>query len=140
MADDNNISVGAPSGVTPAAADPPRGTPLGGFSAAGRTADWPIKAVDAIDQAVATVNDKAVRPVIVASRTVVFGLIITVMAIAVLALFIIFGVRIGTVYLFDDKVWITYLVYGAIFSIAGFVVYSMRKGSNDPLHVDGGTQ
>jgi hypothetical protein len=136
MADDNNISVGVPSAVIPPAADPPRGTPLGGFSAAGRTADWPIKAVDAIDSAVATVNDKAVRPIIVASRTVVFGLIITVMAITVLTLFIIFGVRIGTVYLFDHKVWITYLVYGAIFSIGGFVVYAMRKGSTDPLHVE----
>ena len=41
------------------------------------------RALDTIDSVVATVNDKAIRPAIVAARAVVFGVIIGVVALAI---------------------------------------------------------
>jgi hypothetical protein len=45
------------------------------------------RALDTIDTVVATVNDKAIRPAIVAARGVVFGVIIAVVALTVVVLF-----------------------------------------------------
>ena len=84
------------------------------------------RALDTIDTVVATVNEKAIRPAVIASRAVVFGVIIAVMALTVLVLLCVGFVRITTVYLFDGKVWISYLVLGAIFCAAGTFAYTKR--------------
>ena len=84
------------------------------------------RALDTIDTVVATVNDKAIRPAIVAARAVVFGVIIGVVTLAVVVLLIIGLIRLTTVYLFDHKVWISYLALGAIFCGAGMFAYSKR--------------
>jgi hypothetical protein len=83
------------------------------------------RALDTIDTVVATVNDKAVRPAVVAARGVVFGVIIAVAGVAVLVLVLIGVVRLLTE-AFDHKVWITYLVLGALFSALGAYFYKRR--------------
>ena len=45
------------------------------------------RALDTIDTVVATVNDKAIRPAIVAARGIVFGIVIAVVGITVVVLF-----------------------------------------------------
>jgi hypothetical protein len=90
------------------------------------TDDLSQRALDTIDTVVATVNDKAIRPAIIAARAVVFGVIIAVVALAVLVLVSIGVVRLTTVYLFDHKVWISYLVLGALFCLGGAFAYSRR--------------
>jgi len=84
------------------------------------------RALDTIDTVVATVNDKAIRPAIVAARAVVFGVIIAVVAIAVLVLLSVGFIRLTTVYLFDHKVWISYLALGALFCLGGAFAYTKR--------------
>ncbi len=84
------------------------------------------RALDAVDTVVAAVNTKAVRPAVVAARAVVFGVIIAVMGITIVVLLSVGFIRITTVYLFDGKVWISYLVLGAIFSGGGFFAYTKR--------------
>jgi hypothetical protein len=84
------------------------------------------KALDTIDTVVATVNDKAIRPAIVAARGVVFGIIIGIVAAAVLVLASVGLVRLMTVYLFHYRVWVSYFVLGALFSVAGAFAYSKR--------------
>ena len=44
------------------------------------------RALDAVDTVVATVNDKAIRPAIVAARGIVFGVVIAVIGITVVVL------------------------------------------------------
>src|ERR1700729_4101807 len=90
------------------------------------TDDLSNRALDTIDTVVATVNDKAIRPAIVAARAVVFGVIIGVVALAVVVL--LSGGLVGLTprYLFDHKVWISYLVLGAIFCLGGMFAYSKR--------------
>ena len=48
------------------------------------------------------------------------------MAITIVVLLSVGFIRITTVYLFDHKVWISYLVLGAIFSGGGFFAYTKR--------------
>ena len=89
------------------------------------------RALDTIDTVVATVNDKAVRPAIVAARAVVFGVIISVVGLAVLALLCIGVVRLLTDDAFGHRVWISYLVLGAIFCLGGAIAYSRRGVAPD---------
>jgi len=91
------------------------------------------RALDTIDTVVATVNDKAVRPAIVAARGVVFGVIISVVTLAVLVWACVGFIRLTTAFRipFDHKVWISYLVLGTLFSAAGAILYSRRGVTPD---------
>jgi hypothetical protein len=82
------------------------------------------RALDTIDTVVATVNDRAVRPAIVAARSVVFGVIIAVVAVTVVVMFCIGFIRLTTIA--GHRIWASYMVLGLIFSAVGAVLYSRR--------------
>ncbi len=82
------------------------------------------RALDTIDTVVATVNDKAIRPAVVAARGVVFGVIIGVIGLAVLVLFCVLFIRLTTIA--GHRVWASYIVLGLIFSAVGAVLYARR--------------
>lgn len=84
------------------------------------------RALDTIDTVVATVNDKAVRPAIVAARGIVFGIIIAVVGLVVLLLLGVGVVRLLTDDVFHQHVWITYLALGGLFCAVGAFAYSRR--------------
>jgi hypothetical protein len=82
------------------------------------------RALDTIDTVVATVNDKAVRPAIVASRGIVFGVVIAVVGVVVIVMFCVGFIRLTTVY--GHRIWASYLVLGLLFSAVGAILYSRR--------------
>jgi len=82
------------------------------------------RALDTVDTVVATVNDRAIRPAIVAARGIVFGIIIAVTGIAVVVLFCIGFIRLTTIA--GHRIWASYMVLGLIFSAAGAILYSRR--------------
>jgi small-conductance mechanosensitive channel len=82
------------------------------------------RALDTIDTVVATVNDRAVRPAIVAARSVVFGIIIAVIGITVVVLFCVGFIRLTTIA--GHRIWASYIVLGLIFSAVGVVLYARR--------------
>ena len=82
------------------------------------------RALDTIDTVVATVNDKAVRPAVVAARGIVFGVVIAVVAITVLVLFCVAFIRVTTIA--GHRVWASYIVLGLIFCAVGGILYSRR--------------
>ena len=90
------------------------------------TDDLSNRALDTIDSVVAAVNDKAIRPAIVAARAVVFGVIIGVIALVVLILLSVGFIRLTTDYLFHYRVWVSYLALGAVFCAGGLFAYSKR--------------
>jgi uncharacterized YccA/Bax inhibitor family protein len=92
---------------------------------------WTAKALDTVDALVATVHDKAVRPAIIATRAVVFGVIIGVVSIVVVTLLVVGLFRLIVVYSPHHHVWLAYLVLGALFFILGMVLYS-KRGSLEP--------
>ena len=82
------------------------------------------RALDTIDTVVATVNDKAVRPAVVAARGIVFGVIIAVAAITVFVLFCVMFIRITTIA--GHRIWASYIVLGLVFCAVGAILYSRR--------------
>jgi hypothetical protein len=57
---------------------------------------------------------------------VVFGVIIGVVAIAVLVLVSVGFIRLTTDYLFHYRVWVSYLALGGLFTVGGMLAYSKR--------------
>ena len=82
------------------------------------------RALEAVDTVVATVNDKAVRPAIVAARGIVFGVVIAVVALTVVILFCVGFIRLTTIA--GHRIWASYLVLGLLFCVAGAILYSRR--------------
>ncbi len=82
------------------------------------------RALDAVDTVVATVNDKAVRPAIVAARGIVFGVIIAVVGITVVVLFCVGFIRVTTIA--GHRIWASYIVLGLLLSAVGAILYSRR--------------
>ena len=82
------------------------------------------RALDTIDTVVATVNDRAVRPAVVAARSIVFGIIIAVIGITVVIMFCIGFIRLTTIA--GHRIWASYIVLGLIFSAVGAVLYARR--------------
>ncbi len=82
------------------------------------------RALDTIDSVVAAVNDKAIRPAVVAARGIVFGVVIGVIGLAVLVLFCVLFIRVSTIA--GHKVWASYIVLGLIFTAVGAVLYARR--------------
>ena len=82
------------------------------------------RALDTIDTVVATVNDRAVRPAIVAARSIVFGIVIAVIGITVVIMFCIGFIRLTTIA--GHRIWASYIVLGLIFSAVGAVLYARR--------------
>jgi hypothetical protein len=82
------------------------------------------RALETIDTVVATVNDRAVRPAIVAARGIVFGVIIGVVAVCVITLFCVAFIRVSTIA--GHKVWASYIVLGLVFCGVGAFLYSRR--------------
>jgi hypothetical protein len=82
------------------------------------------RALDTVDTVVATVNDRAVRPALIAARSVVFGVIIAVIAVTVVVMFCIGFIRVTTIA--GHRIWASYLVLGLIFCAVGAVLYARR--------------
>jgi hypothetical protein len=82
------------------------------------------RALDTVDTVVDTVHDKAIRPALVAARSIVFGVIIAVVGITVLVIFFITIIRIGVIA--GREVWRSYLLIGLILSAIGALLYSRR--------------
>jgi hypothetical protein len=116
------------TGARPGAADGGGGT-LGTalLDQLGITAEWPEKAVDKVDLLVAVVTDKAVRPVVLAARAVVFGVVIAVTTVVLVVLFSVGFVRLLDVYVWPGEVWISYLVLGSLFIALGVLAYALRN-------------
>lgn len=87
------------------------------------TEQWPNKIIEVVDLAVSTINQRAVNPIIQLVRWLVFGAILFLLVSAIGILVTLALVRFSTIYLFDNKVWITYLVIGGLLSIAGLVAH-----------------
>jgi len=76
---------------------------------------------------VAAVHDRVVRPLLLAARGVVFGLLMATMASILVVLFSIAVVRLLDVYAFGHRVWASDLVVGGFITLLGFLAWSRRR-------------
>jgi hypothetical protein len=82
------------------------------------------RALDTVDTVVDNVHDRAIRPALVAARSIVFGVIIAVVAVAVIVVFCIAFIRLTVIA--GHRVWASYIGLGLIFSAVGAFLYSRR--------------
>jgi hypothetical protein len=90
------------------------------------TAQWPTRAADAVDLVVDTIRDRAVRPILVGARAVVFGLLVITLGVVLLVVLSVSVVRLLDVYVFPGRVWASYTVLGLIFCAGGAVSWWYR--------------
>ena len=88
--------------------------------------DLPSRGADAVDTIVDFIQVKAVRPLTLATRAIVFGIIVLTAAIVTLTLLSITLIRLLTVYIPGNRVWVSDLIVGVLFVIVGFVAWSQR--------------
>ncbi len=94
--------------------------------------EWSDRAVDAVDTVVDVVHDKVVRPALIAGRALVFGVVITLVSLALLVLIAIAVVRLLDVYAFGGRVWASDALFGAILCGAGLALWSLRTRRQAP--------
>lgn len=88
--------------------------------------DWPTQAADTIERVVGTIREKTTEPVERVVRVVVYGILAAILGVAALLLAIAALVRVLDVVL-PGEVWSAHLLLGAIFTIAGLVLWSKRS-------------
>ncbi|HUY66556.1 MAG TPA: hypothetical protein VMV06_07040 [Acidimicrobiales bacterium] len=107
--------------------DPKPETPAGRPPGSGMLSSLPTKGADLVDTLVVLLRDKAVNPLTLATRAVVFGIIIFAASVVTVTLLSITLIRLLTVYAFNGRVWLSDLVVGALFVIVGMVAWSRRS-------------
>jgi hypothetical protein len=106
--------------------DPKPDTPAPALPGSGPLADLPVRGADLVDTLVTLLRDKTVRPATLATRAIVFGIIVFAASVVTVVLVSIALIRVLTVYAFDGRVWLSQLVVGLIFVAAGIVAWTKR--------------
>lgn len=88
---------------------------------------WPDQAADLIVQSVGTVRDKTVGPAMTAARGIVYGTFAALVGTTALVLFCIFLIRIVTVYLPGERVWVVEFGLGVVFFIGAVALWSKAR-------------
>jgi NADH:ubiquinone oxidoreductase subunit 6 (subunit J) len=104
-------------------------SPLPGLSAFN---DLPSRGADAVDAVVDFIQLKAVRPLTQAARGIVFGIIVFTGAVVILTLLSITLIRLLTVYIPGNRVWVSDLVIGVLFVVAGILAWTRRIDRSMP--------
>jgi hypothetical protein len=95
-------------------------------------AQWQTRVVDTIDDVVSGVQDRVIRPLLLVGRAVVFGIIVATMTLVVGILFCIAAIRLLDVYAFRDRVWASDALVGGVLAIGGMVLWTKRRGAGAP--------
>ncbi len=106
--------------------------PFVGAAAAEAAAELPRRAADAVQLVVDTIHDKAVRPAILASRAVVFGLVAAALAVVLVVVGSVALLRLLDVYVFGHRVWLSYVVLGGALTLGGLAVWTRRTARPSP--------
>ncbi len=88
---------------------------------------WPDQATELIVQGVGTVRDKTVGPAMTAARAIVYGTFALIVGTMALVLFCVFFIRIVTVYLPNNQVWVAELFLGALFSLGALLLWGKAR-------------
>jgi hypothetical protein len=89
------------------------------------TPDWPRQATAHIVDLVDTVKYKTTRPATMATRGLVYGIVMLAIGLPAVVMLLV-----GLVHFLDhaipQEVWLVYLILGAVFTVAGLVLWRKR--------------
>lgn len=86
---------------------------------------WPETAADAIVDSVSSIRKLALRPVARIARRIVYGLLVTALAVLLFLFSTVGLVRLLDAYI-PQEVWLTYAILGGFLTLAGLFVWSRR--------------
>jgi uncharacterized membrane protein YedE/YeeE len=97
--------------------------------------NWAADIADTIERVVATVRDRTTKPLVTASRSVVFGLLAAILGVLASVLLVIVATRLVQALLdiwfrHEMSVYLSYLIVGGIICLLGMLLLSKRF-SND---------
>lgn len=107
--------------------DPKPEQPASRLPGSSLTDDLPARATNLLDSLVELLRDKTVRPMTLVTRAVVFGIIVLAASVVTVTLLSITLIRLLTVYVFSGRVWLSDLVVGVVFVVAGTLAWSRRS-------------
>jgi hypothetical protein len=90
---------------------------------------WPSKVAQGVDDVVVAVHDRVIRPLLLVSRALVFGIVVASMAFVLIALVAIAAIRVLDVYAFGHRVWASDALIGAVLVVGGAAAWWKRKPS-----------
>ncbi|HEY5109810.1 MAG TPA: hypothetical protein VII96_09410 [Acidimicrobiales bacterium] len=99
--------------------------------------DLPTRGADAVDTIVDFIQVKAVRPLTLAARGIVFGIIVFTGAVLTLTLLSITLIRLLTVYIPGNRVWVSDLIVGFVFVAVGIAAWTQRIDRSTPAAAAG---
>ena len=80
-----------------------------------------------LDLVLDTVHDRIIRPLLVFTRYLAFGLLLLSLGLVILVAGTIGLIRFSDVFIFQGYVWVSYLVVGFLFVVAGLLVWRKRR-------------
>lgn len=94
--------------------------------------DWAPQLADTIERVVGQVRDRTTRPVILAARAVVFGLLAAIVGLFALVMLIIGLIRgieaiLEWPFSHETAVWLGYVIVGGLFCLAGAFCMAKRN-------------
>lgn len=89
--------------------------------------DFVDKALHSFDHVLDVVHDRVLRPILLVGRVLAFGLIILLAVLVLLVALVIGLFRLFDVYLFASHQWISYASIGALFVLAGLIIWRRRR-------------
>jgi hypothetical protein len=97
--------------------------------------NWAADVTDTIDRFVGKVRTTATDKAVVASRGIVFGVLVLIAVLVAVPLLIILLSRsvqelLGFFFDHDRSVWMSYVITGAILMIGGFIALAKRRGGD----------
>lgn len=92
--------------------------------------DFVDKALFQFDHVLDIVHDRVLRPILLAGRTIAFGLIILFVSIVLVGALLIGLVRFIDIYFFAGREYLSYVSVGAISLVAGLIIWRKRRPVN----------
>jgi protein-S-isoprenylcysteine O-methyltransferase Ste14 len=100
--------------------------------------NWAPDLTDTVVRVVGTVRDKATLKAVVVVRALVFGIVISIAALAALVLLIVVATKFSQVVLgritradADSVVWISYFTMGGVLLVLGSICMRLRRTPTD---------
>lgn len=90
-------------------------------------AEWPARVADTVEDIVTAVHDRGIRPLLIAARVVVFGILAGAMVLVLSVLVSIALIRVLDVYAFPRRAWASDLVVGGFVTLLGIVAFVLGR-------------
>jgi hypothetical protein len=126
--EDGQTASGA-GATAPEGADTRSGAAAGTIGAGLAGSEWPSKVAQTVEDVVGAVQDRAIRPILLAARAVVFGILVASMGLVFCVLLAIAAIRVLDVYAFGHRVWPAEALVGALLVVGGFAAWSRRTAA-----------